>query len=261
MGLDGLSFLQWSVRLHMKYFRILFAVSLSIILNQTAMATTVPLFVSVDATTFFTRLGTTEQVNLMGNLGNTYVPSKHWDNKTTVMFGAGATTYEKNNVLVNTGVRYFSTSDLLATGTVWQLNTPAFNNLTYSYRVKSDLILVEDAVSWSRFILQPNFIVGLGYANNTVSQYQEKPLYRHAAPGLQSFTNDSTSQLAYEVGVGLDYLILKPAVIELAYRFVGAGKGYLGYSPIQNTKDRLSTGNIYYHTISLGIRLYYDHTY
>ncbi|MCH9689295.1 MAG: hypothetical protein K0U24_03940 [Gammaproteobacteria bacterium] len=91
--------------------------------------------------------------------------------------------------------------------------------------------------------------------------YQAAPLYNHATSALQTFTDKKTGQFAYEVGAGLDYFILKPAVIELAYRLIGAGKGYLGYSPLQNTTDRLSTGNIYYHTISLGIRLYYDHTY
>ena len=245
----------------MKYSRILSTAFLLTTVVQTAIATTVPLFVSVDATTFFTRPGQTQQVKLMNDLGNTYVPLRHWDNKTTVMFGAGATTYDKNNILFNTGIRYFSTSDLLLNGNIWQLNMPGFNNLSYDYRLKSDLILAENAISCARFILQPSFILGLGYASNATSQYQAKPLYSHAAPAPQVFTNKRTSQLAYEVGAGLDYLILKPAVIELAYRFIGAGKGYLGYSPIQNTTDRLSTGNIYYHTISLGVRLYYDHTY
>lgn len=254
--------MQGSAKPHMKHFSFLPAIfSLWAAVIQPVTATTVPLFVSVDATTLFARLGITEQVNFMGNLANTYVPEKKWDNKTTVMFGVGATTYEKNKLLLNTGARYFSTTSFLFNGNVWQLSNPNFNNLSYRYRVKSDVILIENAISYTQHLIQPSFIVGLGYANNTASHYQVTPLYTHETPALQTFSSKSTSQFAYEVGVGLDYLLLKPAVLELAYRFVGAGKGYLGYSSIQNTTGRLSTGNINYQTISLGIRLYYDHTY
>ncbi|MDX2345439.1 MAG: hypothetical protein QNK11_00995 [Legionella sp.] len=246
----------------MKDSRMLATLVLFLGVAQAATAHTIPLFVSVDATTLFTRLGQTQSINLINNLGNTYVADKHWDNKTTVMFGAGATTYQKNNLIFNTGLRYLSTSNFLLNGNVWQMNSAAFNNLAYQYRVKSDLILVENAISYAKnLLLQPSFILGLGYASNTADSYQVSALYNHASEPLQTFSGKRSAQLAYEIGAGLDYFVLKPAVIELAYRFIGAGKGYLGYSPLQNTTARLSTGNIYYHTISLGIRLYYDHTY
>jgi hypothetical protein len=228
---------------------------------NTAIAHTVPLFISLDVTTVFTRPGETQQVNLFNQLGNTYVPNKDWQNKSTVLFGVGATTYTKNNVIFNTGVRYLSISNIFLQGNVWQLNSPDFNNLSYRYRVKSDLVLVENAISYAKSLIQPSLILGLGYAANTTSQYQTSALYNHSATALQVFTGKCVSQLAYEIGGGLDFLSLKPAVIELAYRFMAAGKGALGYSPLQNTSDNLSTGNLYYHTVSLGIRLYYDHTY
>ncbi len=241
--------------------RIWKAVFLWVISTQVVTAHTIPLFMSVDASTFFTKPGITQNINLFNNLGNTYVAAKHWDNKTTLLFGVGATTYQKNNIIFNTGLRYLATSDILLNGNVWQLNQAQFNNLSYNYRVKSDLLLVENAISYAQYVIQPSFILGLGYAKNTASAYQTSPIYNHAATANQAFTDKSTSQLAYEIGAGLDYYLLKPAVIELAYRFIGAGKGYLGYSPLQNTSNRFSTGNIYYQTISLGIRLYYDHTY
>ncbi|MDF1678797.1 MAG: hypothetical protein P1U32_08910 [Legionellaceae bacterium] len=253
--------LQWSAVRYMKKVRYFILIALFTSCVQSVLATTVPLFVSVDATTLFTQIGRTEQVNLLNGFGNTYVPLKHWDNKTTVMFGVGATTYNKNHIQFNTGARYFSTTHMRVGGTVSSLNMPAFNNLAYNYRVKSDLVWAENAVSYTRAIVQPNIIVGLGYASNRASQYQVPPLYSQAAASVQTFTDNTTSQLMYEVGAGIDWLVLKPAVIELAYRFIGAGKAYLGYSPTQTTTDRLSTGDIYYQTISLGIRLYYDHTY
>jgi hypothetical protein len=245
----------------MDYLRVFPAMFLWIAGGSSALAHTIPLFVSVDATTMFTRLGTTQSVNLFNQLGNTYVADKHWDNKTTVMFGAGATTYQKKQLVFNTGLRYLATAGFLSNGNVWQLNSAQFNNLSYNYRVKSDLVFVENAISCAQYLIQPSFILGLGYALNTASAYQTTPLYSYAASALQTFTDKKTSALAYEIGAGLDYLLLKPAVIALAYRFMSAGKGDLGYSPLQNTAARFSTGNIYYHTISLGIRLYYDHTY
>jgi hypothetical protein len=155
----------------------------------------VPLFLSVDASTFFTRPGITQAVNLFNNIGNTYVAAKHWDNKTTLLFGVGATTYQKNHLIFNTGLRYLSTSDILLNGNIWQLNQTQFNNLSYNYRVKSDLLLVENAISWAKHIVQPSFILGFGYAENTASAYQGAPLYSHAATALQVFTDKKPHSL------------------------------------------------------------------
>ncbi|MCH9689294.1 MAG: hypothetical protein K0U24_03945 [Gammaproteobacteria bacterium] len=82
-----------------------------------------PLFLSVDATNFVTKIGETQSVNLINTIGNTYVPNKHWEDKTSVLFGVGATTYQNNNMIFNTGLRYLNMSNMLSNGNVWQLNT------------------------------------------------------------------------------------------------------------------------------------------
>jgi hypothetical protein len=226
---------------------------------QLSWAGTLPIFASVDAATFYTRLGITQHLNLFDNLGNTYLASKRWDNNTTFLVGVGARTYQSTHVHVDTSIRYLPTPYTELTGQIWQLNTSAFHNLSYAYQSKSDVLLLENAIALTRTIIQPSLIFGIGRAVNTSRDYQSIPLNNQAAPALGLFKAAKTTQLAYEVGAALDYPC-QQTVIELAYRFMNAGQGYLGVAPQQNTADTLSTGQIQYHILSLGVRLYYDHT-
>lgn len=77
-------------------------------------------------------------------------------------------------------------------------------------------------------------------------------------PSLDHFTADSQLQFAYEVGVVLDYTYNSFLTLECAYRYLNAGHGQLGLSPLQHTSDHLSTGLIDYQTLSIGVRLYHE---
>ena len=102
----------------------------------------------------------------------------------------------------------------------------------------------------------PGFIVGLGRASNTTSNYYEVPLNNHAASSLDYFSKNTEAQLAYEVGAVLDYSF-NDLILECAYRYIDAGHGWLGLSSLQNTNDQLSTGPLHYHAISIGVRLHH----
>lgn len=225
--------------------------------TKISQAKPIPIFASLDLSQVFTAPGATQQVTLFNDLGNTYVADNNVHNILSFMVGVGATTFQTKHIKFDDSIRFMPIGSVPVSGYVWELYTPAFTNLAYKYRLKSDILLFENAVSWTSSPLRPSFILGVGRATNRVSYYEEYALNNYTIILSEKFKNSKSTELAYEIGVGLDYPI-KKAVIELAYRFVNVGQASLGLSPSQNSTDRLSTGQINYHTINLGARFYYD---
>ena len=132
------------------------------------------------------------------------------------------------------------------------------NELAYSYQIKSDVFLIENLLTATRSRLQPGILVGLGYAANRTSGFQQLPLSNTAAPSSLIFSGTKTNQFSFEFGAVLDYACYRKLTLELAYRYLNVGKGYFESSALQDTTDTLSTGTLAYHIVSLGIRAYYD---
>lgn len=237
--------------------RILFAFCLCFLFTQASAEKPLPVFASIDVAVLFSKLGTTQDVNLLGSMGDTYVATKDRKSTATAIFGLGVRTYNTNPFTFNTSVRYIPIPKTELQGNVWQLKSSRFNNLAYTYKLQSDVFFAENIASWTRYAIQPGLILGLGGARHKVGYYHVTPLNNRASNALGAFGNATRTQLAYEVGAALDYPC-KHTVLELAYRFMDLGQGHLGYSPQQNTQDRLSTGPIRYQSLSFGGRIYYD---
>jgi hypothetical protein len=241
----------------MHYKRISWFFFLFFSLIQTANATLPPIFASIDAALLFSSLGLTQDVNLVGSVGNRYVATNNNKTAATAIFGLGARTYENDWLVFNTSVRYIPFPQTELNGNVWQLKSPRFNNLAYTYKLQSDVFFAENIASWARHVFQPGLILGLGRASNKAGGYQATMLNNRAASALELFGNAKRVQLAYEVGAALDYSH-KEVVVELAYRFIDLGQGKLQASSLQSTQDIFSTGPIRYQVLSLGARVYYD---
>ncbi len=210
-------------------------------------------FISLDAVALFSDPGHTQEVNLLNTLGNTYISKKQWQSDGSVMLGLGLRAYQRDSLNVNTSLRYLPGINMPSHGEVLQLKSPRFRNLAYTYDIASNLLLVDNIVTWTKHHLQPGLIIGVGRAANTTRNYHERSLNNHAAPALDHFSGNTMVQFAFEVGAVLDYSF-NDVIIECAYRYIDAGRGQLGLSPLQNTSDHLSTGSLRYHAISLGVR-------
>ena len=215
------------------------------------------LFVSVDPALLLTQPGTTQDVTLYNNAGNTYVNKTGAKPHGTVILGVGFRAYQNENFQINTGLRFLPVADTPLNGDIWQLHSPLFNDLAYKFHVKSNLLLVDTLFSWSQYRLQPGVIIGFGRSNNTTADLREVPLSESGAPSLQQISGTNHNQFAYDLGAAFDYSV-DNCNIELAYRYINAGNGVLQPFPLQNTKDSLSTGTLQYHVISLGMRAYYE---
>lgn len=233
-----------------------FTTSFLFVLSTTSASATRALYLSIDPAIVTAQPGVTQHINLYNDIGNTYVDSNRWRNESSLILGVGGRVFQNEHLEINTGFRFIPINDLPLEGQIWQLDSPLFNNLDYSYQVSSNLFLVDNIISWTHYHLQPGVILGLGISTNTTSSFREIPTSDTAMPSLQSTGGEKTNQLAYELGAVLDYS-MQEVIFELAYRYMNGGRGYLQPFSLQNTKDQLSTGMLHYQVISLGIRAYY----
>ena len=215
-------------------------------------------YLKIDPALLFTQPGLTQQLSLYNGFGNTYVNSHKWTNEGTAFFGFGVRSFSNNAWQLNTSFSYLPVRNFPDNGQIWQLNSPLFNDLAYSYQIKSDVFLIENLLTATRSRLQPGILVGLGYSANRTSGFQQLPLSNTSAPSSLIFSGTKTNQFSFEFGAVLDYACYRKLTLELAYRYLNVGKGYFESSALQDTTDTLSTGTLAYHIVSLGIRAYYD---
>lgn len=241
----------------MKKNHLSYAVCLAAIVQSTAFAFPA-VFISLDEVTLFAKPGQTQAINLLNTLGNTYVLKEQWQYDESVILGAGIKTYQQHDIEINTSVRYLPEVSMHIQGDVLQLNSELFRNLAYSYNITSSFWLADNTITWTKHRLQPGIILGVGAAINTASSYHERPLNNHSAPSFAPFSNNNSTEFAYELGAVLDYSFNQHLVFECAYRTLNARAASLGLSSLQNTNNHLSTGPLNYNAISLGVRFYHD---
>lgn len=214
------------------------------------------IFISLDGAWLFSQPGQTQQINLFDELGNTYLAFPDTLNNNTLLVGLGVRLYQNEWMQSNLSLRYLPMTGMTVQGEVWQLNSPEFNNFNYDYTIQSDILLIENTMTWSRHRVQPGIILGVGNATNTTSAYHEVPTQNHSINLSEGFPGETSNQFTYEVGAVLDYTFPR-MTLECAYRYIHAGSGHLGLSPTQDTTETLSTGPLQYHAVTLGVRIYY----
>ena len=226
-------------------------------ITNTSLAAITSPYINLNIASAYKSKAPTQRLNLLGNLGNTYVANSGFENKLAAVIGVGANIYQQQKFKLNAGINYIPIVDLSQSGVIWQLHSPRFANSNYSYRVSSNLLLAEGELFATHFILQPSFIFGLGPALNRVNSYQEYP--RNPLSSIQNnkFGSASNTQFSYEFGGGLNYPVSN-AIFSLAYRYINAGS--ISFEPFggQQTTARFSAGQLEYHILSLGVKLQHD---
>lgn len=132
------------------------------------------------------------------------------------------------------------------------INGGFFDTLSYNFHAKSSSLMVEGKAIYSKYVLKPYALVGIGPSWNRFYAYHEKPteLSLSAAPAVH-FNNHTKQTFSYELGAGLDYLLWHDKqrhvqyYASAGYQYFNLDKGALGYSLVQTSKDRLTVKNLY----------------
>lgn len=145
------------------------------------------------------------------------------------------------------GLGYYQPFAFVGSGTLAQgmdpISTDFFN---YLYKVKSQQLLAEGKFLWRfRERIRPYVLLGLGAAFNQAYDYEVH--YNHSLTFTPLFSNNTTTQFSYSLGVGVDMDITKHWRFGLGYRFSDLGRAGLGSGVIDTTpvSDSLSQSHLY----------------
>lgn len=163
---------------------------------------------------------------------------------------------------INLGVTGYYTSNFFK-----GVQTPAVNlianadTLNYGFNETSWAWMVEPKLISTAYIWQPYFMFGLGVSTNKLTNYSEMPSNPNSsAVAVNKFANKSTTNFAWEVGVGVQRNIYttpagKKLVLSGEYRYMNWGPMSLGTTPAQTTNQGPTFNNLTTNLFDIGLSL------
>jgi opacity protein-like surface antigen len=140
-------------------------------------------------------------------------------------------------------------------------NIGSFDTLNYRYRLKSTSLMLESKMLYTKYRFQPYGFFGLGVGKNRAYDYKEKPTdpTGSAVADPYPFRSKTTTSLAYELGLGVQYQIADYPqnhlhyLLSLDYRYLNYGSPELGSMANETTRDTLEVSSLHAQAIVLSI--------
>jgi opacity protein-like surface antigen len=140
------------------------------------------------------------------------------------------------------GLAYNYVSPYTLKGQIQQFSESQFTGFDYQYQVQSQQLFLESKLllNATRHV-HPYVSLGLGSAFNKSYDFSWTPLDSRAAGDPGTFADHSSTQFAYNLGLGVDFDVAKNVRVGAGYRFANFGKAYLGSAPDFISNKGLST--------------------
>ncbi len=139
-------------------------------------------------------------------------------------------------------------------GSIQQYSLPIFTNYNYNMDVDSDIVNLEgklDIYQYGR--IAPYVSLGLGFASNTVSGYNEQALPGISARESPAYKRHSNTNSMYSLGVGFDYDFTEKTWASLGYEYANLGKSSSGSGIGSWAGQSLKVGTLSTQAVVLGI--------
>lgn len=162
---------------------------------------------------------------------------------------------------VGANIRYVPNTSI--SGDVEQYSLPQFLNYIYTYDVNllSALVVIKANIyRWQNFL--PYILLGGGVTNYSASNYTEQATSGVTPRVNPAFNGGSGNNFTYELGIGVEYLILKNVSINLDYDYMNFGTIDSGvganYSTLTGTNydNQLLKHNLSATTLFFGVTYY-----
>ena len=139
-------------------------------------------------------------------------------------------------------------------GSITQYSLPDFNNYSYRWGISSNVVSVYskmNLVSLGRFM--PYVDAGVGVALNQGMNYSETAYPDITARVSPSYRANTTRQLSYNVGLGLDVALTQQLLMYVGYDFQSYGKMQSENGVSTWSGERLSLGTLNTNTGLIGL--------
>jgi len=163
-------------------------------------------------------------------------------------------------IAVNLGANaYYAKYNLSGTNSPF-INAGQFDTLNYQVTDVTNSVLIEPKMIYTGYLFQPYILAGLGVTWNKTSSYSESPTNPTltAAPVPVPFNGTTTTNFAYELGIGVQVLLYKTSHqnninLFLDYRYMNWGQMRLGTTPLQTTSRGPDLGRLQTQIFSIGL--------
>lgn len=145
------------------------------------------------------------------------------------------------------GLSAYISGEFTPKGHVWLFGSPDFDTYTYRYNVNHERLMVEGKFLTTLTYCQPfhpYISWGVGVAFNRADQYLEFPINSGVAV-QQGFTSHNQTPLAWELGIGADYIFNQHARLGIGYQFMDLGSVALDGVPGAPTTQALNLQHLY----------------
>ena len=151
------------------------------------------------------------------------------------------------------GLAIAATTDVSATGEIWDDEEPPHNNFIYSYKVQhAHLAAKGKLVIDIKRPVKPYLSGSIGVGFNRASGYNNVPLIFEAGH-IDNFTNNTVTALTYTLGLGLQYELSRNWQVGGGYEFADWGSNELGKAADQTMNSGLSMNHLYTNNFMLNI--------
>jgi opacity protein-like surface antigen len=161
------------------------------------------------------------------------------------------------------GLRYMYVAPATISGHIDQFSLPGFTNYNYSYDVQLlNLLAVFKLDLYRWYDTMPYIMLGAGVTNVSTSDYTETATSGVTPRVSPNFGSNSANNFAYQVGVGIDYVMRNNLWLNFEVNYIDYGTIYTGkganYSTLTGTNyDNESLKNtIAATTVFVGLTYY-----
>ena len=148
---------------------------------------------------------------------------------------------------INLALRYQHLDSVSVNGTIDQYSLPGFVNYSYTANGSSNALSAFGKVDIYQYrSILPYVSLGLGLAWNTMS-YSEQA-YNGITPRVSPGYGGTSTNFAYNVGLGLDYILNRRVTLSLGYEYASFGS-MSGSGTSTWSSDTLSLGSLSSNTL------------
>ncbi len=128
-------------------------------------------------------------------------------------------------------------------GQIMQYSLPQFKNYSYNWSFSSDLFALYSKIHLREYgPFTPFFDVGFGMAMNHAQNFHEWALAGVTPRISPDFQNHTHTNMAYSLGIGVDFAMSKDLSFSLGYDYQYLGRMASGYGRTTWSGERLNLG-------------------
>ena len=203
------------------------------------------------------RPGETQTLTLQPQIEKAYVPNptsralrfvnttKHTDTLAAGEFFLGLYGDVNSVVEGQLGLAFGMSSQARLGGTIYEDADPAFNNYSYSYKIRNSRIGVKiKALYKTGYYDVIAYLSGCAaVGTNNSARYRIAPLLDTEVPS-PFFSNNNSTTLSYNFAVGVEAPVDPNWRVGLGYEYANWGKSQLARAPEQTVGSGLTLGNL-----------------